>query len=59
MQAPPTSLIFFSASLEKNLALTTTGWLGSWPLPSTLLMLCLQQSITGAWVLSLEADSRT
>lgn len=35
-QAPPTSFIFFSASLEKNLALTIKGCLGRTPLPSTL-----------------------
>jgi len=35
MQAPPTSLIFFSASLEKKRAFTTIGCLGSCPLPVT------------------------
>lgn len=35
-QAPPTSLILLSASLLKNLALTTTGCSGRTPLPSTL-----------------------
>ena len=35
--APPTSLIFFSASLDTNLALTTTGCEGSCPLPSTFM----------------------
>lgn len=34
--APPTALILLSAVLLKNLALTTTGWLGSLPLPRTL-----------------------
>ena len=34
-QAPPTALIFSSALLEKNLALTMTGCLGRTPLPST------------------------
>ena len=33
---PPTLLIFFSAVLEKNLALTITGILGQIPLPSSL-----------------------
>ena len=33
---PPTLLIFFSAVLEKNLALTITGILGQMPLPSSL-----------------------
>ena len=32
---PPASLIFFSAKLLKNLALTTNGISGSLPLPST------------------------
>jgi hypothetical protein len=36
MQAPPASLIFFSASFEKNLALTAMGCLGSLPLPRHL-----------------------
>ncbi len=35
-QAPPTALIFLSAILLKNLALTTTGWAGRNPFPSTL-----------------------
>ena len=35
-QAPPTALILRSAILLKNLALTTTGWAGRNPLPSTL-----------------------
>ncbi len=35
-QAPPASLILFSASLEKTLALTMNGTLGRAPLPSTL-----------------------
>lgn len=34
--APPTSLIFFSASLLKNLALTTIGCFGRSPFPNTL-----------------------
>ena len=34
-QAPPASLILFSASLEKNLALTRTG-IGSFPFQRTL-----------------------
>jgi hypothetical protein len=36
MQAPPTALIFSSAVLEKNLALTITGCFGNTPLPNTL-----------------------
>lgn len=36
MQAPPTALIFSSADLEKNLALTMTGCLGKRPLPKSL-----------------------
>ena len=36
MQAPPTAFIFSSADLEKNLALTITGWFGNMPLPKTL-----------------------
>jgi len=35
-QAPPTALILSSALLEKNLAFTMTGRLGSRPLPRTL-----------------------
>ena len=35
-QAPPASLILFSAVLEKTLALTMTGILGRDPFPSTL-----------------------
>ena len=35
-QDPPTLFIFFSAPLEKNLAFTITGCLGSTPLPNTL-----------------------
>lgn len=35
-QAPPASLILFSASLENNLALTIRGTLGTFPFPSTL-----------------------
>ena len=34
--APPTALIFFSASLLNTLAFTTSGWSGSSPPPSTL-----------------------
>jgi len=48
MHAPPAALIFFSARAEKNLALTTNGTSGSEPLPSTLKMPLLMQSITGA-----------
>lgn len=33
--APPTALILLSAVLLKNLALTTTGWLGNLPFPRT------------------------
>lgn len=36
MQAPPASLIFFSAVSEKNLALTAIGCFGSLPLPRHL-----------------------
>lgn len=35
-QAPPASLILFSAVLEKSLALTITGTWGRVPLPRTL-----------------------
>ena len=35
-QAPPTSLILFSAALLNNLAFTTTGVAGRDPLPRTL-----------------------
>ncbi len=35
MQAPPTALIFFSASAEKNRALTTIGHSGKRPFPRT------------------------
>lgn len=48
MQAPPTALILLSAVLEKNLALTMTGWLGSLPLPKTLKYPALVTSMTGA-----------
>ena len=48
-QAPPTALIFSSALLEKNLALTMTGCLGRTPLPSTLKKPALEQSMTGAF----------
>lgn len=34
--APPIALIFLSAILLKNLALTTTGCAGKNPLPNTL-----------------------
>jgi len=37
--APPTARIFSSARLDTNLARTTTGLTGSWPLPSSLKML--------------------
>lgn len=57
-QAPPTSLIFFSASLLKNLAFTTTGCSGSWPLPSTFDRPYLVTSMTGALALSLAAATR-
>ncbi len=56
--APPFSLIFFSANLEKNLALTTTGWGGNTPLPNTLNTPCLVTSMTAAWPLFLAASSR-
>lgn len=36
MQTPPAFLIFSSAILEKNLALTMTGCFGKIPLPNTL-----------------------
>jgi hypothetical protein len=36
MQTPPAFLIFSSAVLEKNLALTITGCFGITPLPKTL-----------------------
>lgn len=58
MTAPPASLIFFSASLETNLALMTTGWLGSCPFPRTLKRPNLVTSITGATLLSLALCSR-
>jgi hypothetical protein len=58
MQSPPTARIFFSASDEKNLAFTTTGISGSWPLPSTLWMPYLVTSMTTALLLSLAACSR-
>jgi hypothetical protein len=35
-QAPPAALIFSSARLEKNFALTISGCVGSTPLPNTL-----------------------
>ena len=35
-QAPPAALIFSSAVLEKNFALTINGCLGRTPLPNTL-----------------------
>ncbi len=35
-QAPPAALIFSSARLEKNFALTISGCLGKTPLPNTL-----------------------
>uniref|UniRef100_F0X546 Uncharacterized protein n=1 Tax=Cryptosporidium parvum TaxID=5807 RepID=F0X546_CRYPV len=47
-QIPPASLIFFSAFLEKCLALTTTGRLGRLPPPKTLKIPDLVQSIIGA-----------
>ena len=46
-QAPPTALIFLSAILLKNLALTTTGCEGRNPFPSTLKYPALVTSITG------------
>ena len=46
-QAPPTALIFFSAILLKNLALTTTGWEGRKPFPRTLKNPALVTSMTG------------
>ena len=48
MQAPPTFLIFSSACLEKNLALTITGCLGRAPFPRTLKYPARLTSITGA-----------
>jgi hypothetical protein len=47
-QAPPTALILLSAVLLNSLALTTTGWLGSLPLPNTLKNPALVTSMTGA-----------
>merc|ERR1719239_914933 len=47
-QAPPTALIFSSATREKKRALTITGCLGRTPLPSTLKIPAREQSITGA-----------
>ena len=35
-QAPPASLIFFSANFENNFAFTITGTLGNYPFPNTL-----------------------
>ncbi len=46
-QAPPTALIFLSAILLKNFALTTTGWAGRNPFPSTLKNPALVTSMTG------------
>jgi hypothetical protein len=45
--APPTAFILRSAVLLKNFALTTTGWLGSLPLPRTLKYPAFKTSITG------------
>lgn len=49
-QAPPTAVILLSAVFEKYLAFTTTGWLGSLPLPRTLKKPALVTSITGTCV---------
>merc|ERR1719348_2107151 len=49
---PATALIFSSACLEKNLALTMTGCLGNLPLPRTLVNPALDTSITGAFLAS-------
>jgi hypothetical protein len=49
MQAPPTSLIFFSATFEKKRALTMTGCLGRFPLPKTLKNPARVMSMTGAF----------
>ena len=48
MQAPPTSLILFSAVFENSLAFTITGTLGRAPLPNTLKNPALVTSITVA-----------
>ncbi len=48
MTAPPASLIFFSASLEKNLAFTTIACAGKSPFPRTLKNPCCVTSKRGA-----------
>ena len=53
--APPLFLIFFSASLVKNLALTMRGYSGSSPLPRTLKMPFFVTSSTGAFFASAPA----
>ena len=55
-QAPPTALIFLSAILLKNLALTTTGWAGRNPFPSTLKNPALVTSMTGILSVFLAAN---
>lgn len=46
--APPAALIFFSAYLETNLALTKTGCSGKLPAPRTLKYPCFVTSMTAA-----------
>ena len=47
-QAPPASLILYSAVFENSLALIITGTFGITPFPRTLTKPCLVTSITGA-----------
>jgi hypothetical protein len=47
IHAPPMAFIRRSAVLLKNLALTTTGWLGNLPFPNTLKKPALVTSMTG------------
>ena len=55
-QAPPTALIFLSAILLKNLALTTRGWVGRNHFPSTLKNPALETSMTGILSVFLAAN---
>lgn len=48
-QAPPAAKILLSAVLEKYLALTTTGYYGNLPFPSTLKYPAFPTSITGTF----------
>jgi len=54
--APPMAFIFFSAILLKNFALTTTGWAGKNPFPSTLKNPALVTSMTGILSVFLAAN---